>query len=90
MVGTTFDPAQEKPAAKGDSWRAGWDRPTGPSPQNKRGPRIAMFGWMTVFGVLAIGGMAGREGDAGRLIGVLFGWLFLVAWMSRTAGRRAW
>ena len=49
-----------------------------------------MLGWMTVFGLLAVGGASGNAFEAGKLACVLFGALFLAAWVTRTAGRRAW
>ena len=54
-----------------------------------------MLGWMTVFGLLAIGGATGatfEAGDfkAGSLACALFGGLFVVALLSKSAGRRAW
>jgi hypothetical protein len=39
---------------------------------------------------LAIGGASVGEVEAGKLIFLLFGALFLAAWITRTAGRRAW
>ncbi len=50
-----------------------------------------MHGWMTIFGLLAISsGVSGWGFEAGKLAGLLFGVLFLAAWGSRFAGRRAW
>ena len=48
-----------------------------------------MLGWMTMFGLLAIGGATGAEFEAGKLTSALFGTLFVAAWLSKTAGRRA-
>ncbi len=48
-----------------------------------------MLGWMTVFGLLAIGGATGIGFEAGKLVCALFGALFAVAWFSKAAGRRA-
>jgi hypothetical protein len=49
-----------------------------------------MLGWMTVFGLLAVGGASGVEFEAGKLTAGLFGALFFAAWLTKTAGRRAW
>lgn len=49
-----------------------------------------MLGWMTAFGLLAIGGASGASFEAGKLAFVVFGALFVVAWLTRAAGRRAW
>ncbi len=54
------------------------------------GDKQLMHGWMTAFGLLAIGGASGASFEAGKLAFVIFGALFLVAWLSRAAGRRAW
>ena len=48
-----------------------------------------MYGWMTIFGLLAIGGATGADFEAGKLACALFGTLFVAAWLSKTAGRRA-
>lgn len=48
-----------------------------------------MHGWMTVFGLLAIGGATGTDFEAGKLACALFGTLFVAAWLSKAAGRRA-
>ena len=47
-----------------------------------------MLGWMTVFGLLAIGGATGAGFEAGKLSCGLFGALFVAAWVSKAAGRR--
>ena len=49
-----------------------------------------MLGWMTMFGMLAAGSASLGEGDSSRIAVVLFVTLFLAAWFTRTAGRRAW
>ncbi len=49
-----------------------------------------MLGWMTVFGILSIGGATGMEFEVGKFTCALFGVLFVAAWFSKTAGRRAW
>ena len=48
-----------------------------------------MLGWMTIFGLLAIGGATGADFEAGKLACALFGTLFVAAWLSKRAGRRA-
>lgn len=48
-----------------------------------------MLGWMTVFGLLAIGGATVTDFEAGKLAFALFGTLFIAAWLSKAAGRRA-
>ena len=48
-----------------------------------------MLGWMTVFGLLAIGGATEMGFEAGNLVCALFGTLFVAAWFSKAAGRRA-
>ena len=55
----------------------------------KRRRRNKMHGWMTVFGLLAIGGATGTDFEAGKLACALFGTLFVAAWLSKAAGRRA-
>ena len=47
-----------------------------------------MLGWMTVFGLLAIGGATGADFEAGKLTCGLFATLFVAAWWSKAAGRR--
>ena len=49
-----------------------------------------MLGWMTVFGLLAIGGVSEVGLEAGKLTTILFGGLFFAAWLTKAAGRRAW
>ena len=55
----------------------------------RRRRRNKMHGWMTIFGLLAIGGATGADFEAGKLACALFGTLFVAAWLSKTAGRRA-
>jgi hypothetical protein len=49
-----------------------------------------MLGWMAVFGLLAVGGATEVQFEAGKLTAALFGMLFFAAWLTKTAGRRAW
>jgi len=49
-----------------------------------------MLGWMTMFGILAVGSSSLGAGESSRIAVALFGLLFLAAWLVRSAGRRAW
>lgn len=49
-----------------------------------------MLGWMTMFGMLAAGSASLGVGESSRIAVALFGLLFLAAWFTRSAGRRAW
>ncbi len=49
-----------------------------------------MLGWMTMFGILAVGNSSLGAGESSRIAVGLFGSLFLAAWFARSAGRRAW
>ena len=49
-----------------------------------------MLGWMTAFAMLAIGGATAASFEAGKLAFVVFGTLFVVAWLTRASGRRTW
>lgn len=58
-------------------------------PPQERKRRLTMHGWMTVFGLLAIGGATESSLEAGKLACAVFGVLFAAAWLSKAAGRRA-
>ncbi len=64
--------------------------PGGFMKDERREENRKMLGWMTMFGILAVGSSSLGVGESSRIAVALFIILFLAAWFARSAGRRVW